>query len=197
MALQSSKIHLRTITIGAGAVVLAVIGYYFLMKSDSRKKSKKKVHQTKNENQHQPLLNNDNDETASDCYKRISLKEVKETDRNEIKLICDLYSENTSFDNLSKNSSTSLDTITATKPYNKTQSLGNDETIVLNNNNNNDEINSLQLPELLTNQIENENNNNNNKMIITTTNINVESNKEVIIMWKVTRKLFSLYLLNG
>ena len=42
MASQTSKIYLRSVTIiGAGAAVLAVIGY-LLMKSDSKKKIKKK-----------------------------------------------------------------------------------------------------------------------------------------------------------
>ena len=167
MASQTSKIHLRSITIiGVGAAVLAVIGY-LLLKSDSRKKSKKKIHKSE-----QIFKKNESTVNEESGGISMSFKEVNETD--EINKLCDLYSKK-SF-NLSP--SPSSETI-ITKPYINTNNkaiLVNDEAIVpinnekvsllppvINQHSNNSNIKNEQIISQVENCVECINNNENTK----------------------------------
>jgi hypothetical protein len=181
MALQNSKIHLRSITIiGAGAAVLAVIGY-LIMKSDSRKKSKKKVKTEQNET----TTTTTNSSTVQfEINEPGSLinKEVNETD--EINKLCDLYSKNTFNLSSSKSPSPSppppSETI-ITKPYinNNNNSLVNDQSVVFKSSCHQNEQNLINEKSTTISQVEycveciNNNNNTQNTELL---NLDLETN---------------------
>ena len=95
MASQSSKIHLRTITIiGAGAAVLAFTIGYLLLKSESKKKSKKKVHNNNNNKQQieaKLIIENNNEESGVIISEECIISRSR-SNSEEINKLCDLYS---------------------------------------------------------------------------------------------------------